>query len=408
MPSTYKSDDEIYQSQRARRSSAGSLRPPRISRSGSSGSTQPPQAVFKVAGWAHAPSSVKRMLDYIGRTEVKVGQELVALEAEDGVERKGQAEVDEIYDEWKDDFKRKSKQTKALPRHAVHLVLSAKAELKPENVEKTLSASRRVLEKQFGEVGYQYALGVHQDGKYPHVHAVVKTVSLEKGVPKLRLGKMQIFEARKNLAEELSKEGLDHVATRRPSRKKARHSNLTAAKPNTLAKVKKVLENMTHEQRQFERALSRKEPSVNAIKHRKQQSKTLDTLRTQAKEDDKLVGQARLDAFNLIRSFRRGIEKKGVDAKVEAKATVNYFEKRIAKWMKEVERSASSEHQKKALPQPLEKAGKGIRQEIDQFLRQDLKDLAIPVNAQKAIYKQLRPQSLAMAKVQERIIGRGR
>jgi len=407
MTSTYKSDDDLYQSQNARRGRAGSLRPSRISCSGPSGSNQPPQAVFKVAGWAHAPASVKRMLDYIGRTEDKEGQELVALEAEDGVESKGQAEVDEIYDEWKADFQRKSKQSKSQPRHAVHLILSAKAELKPKNVEKTLAAARRVLDKHFGEAGYQYAFGIHQDGKYPHVHAVVKTVSTEKGVPKLRLGKQQLFEGRVCLAEELTREGLQHIATRGSSRRKLRHSNLTAAKPDTLAKVKKVLGNLAKEQRQFERALSRKEPSANALKHRRQQSKTLDTLRTQAKEDNKLVGQARLDAFNLIRSFHRGIEKKGVNAKLEAKATVNYFEKRIAKWVKDFEQPASSNHEKKALSQHLEKAGKGLRQEIDQFLRQDLKGLAISVDAKKAICRQLRPQVIALAEVQERMVVRG-
>jgi len=412
MTSTYKSDDEIFQSQRARRGRAGSLRPPQISRSGSSGITQPPQAVFKVAGWAHAPSSVKRMLDYIGRTEGKDEQELVALEAEDGVERKGQAEIDEIYDEWKADFKRKSKQSKSQPRHAVHLILSAKAELKAENVNKTLAAARIVLDKQFGEAGYQYALGVHQDGKYPHVHAVVKTVSTEKGLPKLRLGKQQLFEGRVCLAKELTQKGLHHIATRGSSRRKLRHSNIKTPNPNSLVKVKKVIENMTKEQRQFERALSRKEPKVNAIKYRKQQNKTLDTLWSQSKTDENLVGQDRKDAFNLIRSFRRGLAKKEINQEVEAKATMNHFETRIAKWLKDVEGAKSSKHtltqkNKERLHQ-ITNTGENLQKGIDQFLSQDLKKQKIPVEIKKAIYKKLRPQSQKMKRVKEQILGRER
>jgi len=407
MTSRYNYDEEKYSSSHARRSHAGSLRPSRIGGNSPSGPPQPPQAIIKVAGWANAPSSVKRMLDYIGRNEDKPGQEHVALETEDGVQRKGEAEVKEIYDEWKKDFQRKSPQAKSKPRHAAHLVLSAGAELKSQNVRKTLRAARKTVEKHFGEAGYKYALGVHQDGNYPHVHVLVNTVSIEKGGHKLRLGPGQLLEVRKSFAEELTREGLEHVATREPAKRKKRHSNLKKPQPDTLAKVKKIIDRMTKEQRQFERTLSREKPSVNTVKHRSQQDKALNTLRGQVKADDKLVGQNRLEAFNLIRSFSRGVEKKGINAEVEATSMVNHFEKRLTKWMKGVEKVTPSKN-KKSLPQHLAKVGKDIQRELDQFLRQDLRGLAISVDVKKAIHKQLRPQALALLKAQERTITRGR
>lgn len=201
MVSTSRKDLDEFSVGRAKRSRAGSLQPPQTSNansrkvSGKSSSKRyTPQAVVKVAGWATASSSVKRMLDYIGRTEGKEDHKLVNLEAEDGVLRRGQLEVDEICDEWKQDFKRKPQHVKKQPRHAVHLILSASAELNQDNVGKTLKAARRVAEKHFGEPGYKYALGVHQDGKYPHVHMVVNTVNTDRQVPKLRLGKNKFLK----------------------------------------------------------------------------------------------------------------------------------------------------------------------------------------------------------------------
>lgn len=109
MTSKYSAREEEFQIQRARRSKAGILSMP----GGPSASRRQeriPQAVVKVAGWASTPSSVKRMLDYIARTD-KEDREHVALEAEDGIVRQGQAEVDEVFMEWKPDFSRKSPQS---------------------------------------------------------------------------------------------------------------------------------------------------------------------------------------------------------------------------------------------------------------------------------------------------------
>lgn len=413
MSSTYKYEEEDIQAGRARRSKAASLR---FSVQGARGVgkktvASPPQAIVKVAGWAHTPSSVMRMLDYVARVEDKEERELVALESEDGVQRQGQAEVEEIYEEWRPDFERRSKGERQ-SREAVHLVLSAKAELTPENVEKTLAAARRVVEKHFGEAGYQYALGVHQDGKSPHVHAVIKTTSREKGTPKLRLNPKDLLEVRKSLAKELTREGLAHVASRQPKKEKVRHSNLKGATPDTLKKVKAVLKKLTKEQRQFERAMARKKPTVHAIKFRQQQGTALDTLRDQTKNDQELTGKDRQEAFNLIRSFRREVEKKEKDPLREVEATVNHFESRMAKWQKQLEKELAAveqgKHNKPTLSKATVKTGENLNRDIQRFVKHDLKGQQIPVEMKKAVFKRLREPVREMLKVQERGVGRGR
>ncbi|NDV20374.1 relaxase/mobilization nuclease domain-containing protein [Pseudodesulfovibrio sp. JC047] len=415
MASTSRKDSDEFRVGRAKRSRAGSLHFSQTSNakarktSGKPSSKRyTPQAVVKVAGWATAPSSVKRMLDYIGRTEGKENQELVDLEAEDGVLRRGQLEVDEIYDEWKHDFKRKPQHVKKQPRHAVHLILSASAKLNEDNIGKTLKAARRVAEKHFGEPGYKYALGVHQDGKYPHVHMIVNTVNTDRQAPKLRLGKKQIFEMRQSLATELTREGLDHVATRGNS--KVRNPKTKGAKPNSLAKVKKVLTKMDKEQRQFERALTRKNPRINAIQHRQQQAKVLDTLRAQVKDDSSLNKEERLEAFNRLRKFRRGIEKKGVNVKIEIQATVNFYEVQFKKWKKNAEQFKTNYYfqgkkGQKDVASNFDEKSMFLQKKLERFLRKDLKQQNIPVEVKKAIHKQLRPRLNEIKKVREMSLG---
>lgn len=412
MSSTYKHEEEDIQAGRARRSKAGSLR---LSVQGARGVgkrtvASPPQAIVKVAGWAHTPSSVKRMLDYVARVEDKEERELVALESEDGVQRQGQAEVEEIYEEWRPDFERRSKGERQ-SREAVHLVLSAKAELTPENVEKTLAAARRVVEKHFGEAGYQYALGVHQDGKSPHVHAVIKTTSREKGTPKLRLNPKQLYEIRTSLAEELTRDGLKHVATREPKRCNARHSKMKGKKPNTLGKVEAVLKKMKKEQRQFERRMGREEPKVNAFNHWRQQDKSLETLRAQVKEDRVLNDAERKKAFNLIRQFRRA-SAKAVDPQNDLKATMNHFEARYQKWTKEVESLDSKQLPQdkggKARLQEVLNSGKSLQYEIERFHKADLRKVDLPVVRKKESFKRLRKLELGIRQTRELNKERGR
>jgi len=411
MTSNYDAMDEEFQIQRARRSKAGT-----ISMSGRPSAPRHqgriPQAVVKVAGWANTPSAVKRMLDYIARTD-KEEPEHVALEAEDGIVRQGQEEVNEVFREWKPDFERKPPQSQKSPRHAVHRVLSAKAEITRSNLGRTLEAARATAEKHFGEQGFKYALGVHQDGKYPHVHVLVKATNTDRKAKKLRLGPAQLLEVRQTLAQELTNRGLAHVATREPARRKTRHSIMKGPKPNTLDRVKIVLERLAKEQRQFERALTRSNPKINVSKFRAQQTQAMNTLREQAKNDPNLKDGERLETFNLIRRFGRDLEKKEIKPELEITATVNYFDDK----MKQLD-AGFEKTKKKGTLQALRTAQESIAEvpkqseaflrELTQFLNKGLRESNVPVEAKKATFRHLRVHELAAKKINERLLGRER
>jgi len=411
MGSGYRPEEDESHYGQARRSKAGSLQWEGGMASGrKTGQSYAPQAIVKVAGWAKAPASAKRMLDYIARIEDKEKRELAALESEDGVQRIGKEDVAEVFDEWKEDFKREKKDSEK-SRLAVHLVLSAKAELTQANFQKTQEAARRTVEKHFGEKGYKYAMAVHKDGKSPHVHVVVKSVSTDRDVPKLRLDPKDLLEIRKDFATELTREGLKHVASREPKRSKVRHPKMAGKKPTLRTKVEAVIKNLDKEQRQFERSMRRKEPIVNAIKFREQQAKALDTLRTQVKEDSTLTDKERKETFNLIRGFRREIEKKGNDPLREVEATVNHFESRMAQWQKQVEKeNRVVPHGKEEKIGSTTKSGEmwnALSRDISRFSH-DLRKQPLPVEEKQAIHKHLRQQYRAMMKIQERSMGLGR
>ncbi|MGE4423604.1 MAG: hypothetical protein AB7D39_15020 [Pseudodesulfovibrio sp.] len=179
-----------------------------------------------------------------------------------------------------------------------------------------------------------------------------------------------------------------------------------------MKKVKAVLEKLAKEQRQFERALGRKEPKVHAVKFRQQQGKALDTLRDQAKTDQALTDKDRQEAFNLIRSFRREVEKKGVNPDLEVRATVNHFESRMAKWQKQLEKEQATvpqgDRHKEGVSQKTVEMGEAINRDVQRFLRQDLKEQQIPVEVKKSVYERLRKPVREMMRVQERAVGRGR
>lgn len=414
MTSIYEHEKDEWK--RPKRSRAGSIRPhTQERRVGSDGSRASPipQAMVKVAGWATTPSSVKKMVEYISRTQDGDDRKDVEVELEDGELLQGKKNIQDLLEEWKPSFERRSRNSQKAPRHAVHLIFSAKADLTRQNVEKTLRAARETVQRHFAGRGYKVALGVHQDGNYPHVHAVVRTVSEIETQPKLRLGPKDLFEIRKTLADELTKEGLEHVATRQRQKEKTRHANLKGRAPDTLKRVEAVVGKLAKEQRQFERSMARKEPKVNAIKFRQQQNKALDTLRDQTQNDNTLAGKDREKAFNLIRSLRREVEKKGVNPDLEVRATVNHFENRITKWQKQLEKDQTkgSQEERDKQKEPTQKAlevGQALQRDIQQFIGKELRQQDIPVEAKKAIHARLRKQFLEIQKISERGLGRER
>jgi hypothetical protein len=168
-----------------------------------------PQAVIKVLKTARH-NKVKDLLNYIARQNDK-DKENVELETSDGNVLQDKKEIKELYNSWKADFERKKKKSKTAPRHATHMIFSADCQQKRKNILKLQDCVRDLATRNFN--GYEYAFGIHQDGKKPHVHLVVKCKSREKGVQKLRINPDTLFQLRQEFAEGLTRRGLNHCST---------------------------------------------------------------------------------------------------------------------------------------------------------------------------------------------------
>ena len=139
----------------------------------------------------------------------------------------------------------------------------------------------------------------------------------------------------------------------------------------------------------------------------------METLRSQVKEDKVLTDKERKEAFNLIRRFRRGIEKKGIDAQRDLRATVNHFEDRFQKWTKDFEQARDgSESQTRSARQvelqKVLKTGKDLQNEMEQFYGKDLRQANLPTEDKKKAFSQLRKRGLEIKKVSELVKGRSR
>jgi hypothetical protein len=201
-----------------------------------------PQAVAKIAGFGRG-SGVKRMLFYVGR----VNHDKPELELEDGFGGRiiGRENIEKIYESWKQSFDKRRGSAPA--RHATHIVLSASSENNPKNLQKVLSAARVTAQNRFGAKGYDFVLGLHQDGSHPHVHAIVRNNHNSCG-RKFKLNPPDLQKIRRDFAKELSLLGLEHSATYKIHRIKNTEKiktqatqtgirinrNITAAKKNIL------------------------------------------------------------------------------------------------------------------------------------------------------------------------------
>ena len=346
--------------------------------------------------------------------------EKISLRDNLGIEYQGAYQIQMLYDSWAKDMDRK-KTGKQAPRHAVHLALSAKAELNPQNVQRVAEAAQEVARKHFGDKGYEFVVGVHQDGKYPHAHVIVKTTpnGLE-NKKKLALDPKDIQALRKSFAKELSARGLAHQATRPKKRDRAaqRPSNWSKTPQGTLTETRKLIERMGKEEKGLKRKLARQRPSVDALKFRAAQARSLDTQREKirALPKDKDKNQVRQEAFNELRAFRRKIEK-GVDMSVETQASVNSIVDDMDKWEAAVakldvkrQRMDLTPDQQADLKRELKDLAERGTKIIDrsETFQKGLKSMDIPVEDKKAFYKAVRCWTLDMEKVRARSMGRDR
>lgn len=167
-----------------------------------------PQAMLKITSFARG-HRVKNVIEYITRANKK---EDLEFENEKGEVKQGKADIQDLYDNWRQDFERKKPGAKREPRHATHIILSASAPNDAATAYKVNTAARDFLKKEFGEKGYEYVFVTHRDRDNPHVHVVIKNYNRTLDT-KLRHGKHELLAMRRAFAAELQKQGIEHVAT---------------------------------------------------------------------------------------------------------------------------------------------------------------------------------------------------
>lgn len=168
-----------------------------------------PEAMLKVTSFARG-HRVKNVIEYITRAKKKDDLE---FETQGGEIKRGRADIKELYEDWRQDFERKKPGAKREPRHATHIILSAKAPNDADTAYRVNTAARDFLRKEFGAQGYEYVFVTHRDRDNPHVHVVLKNYNRTLNT-KLRLDKHDLLELRRSFAAELQRQGIEHVATR--------------------------------------------------------------------------------------------------------------------------------------------------------------------------------------------------
>ena len=176
-----------------------------------------PQCILKVASHAKGARMLE-LMKYITREDRGEAQEIdtgsLPFETADGCLLQGKDAIQEMYEEWRQDFERKRAGAKREPRHVTHMILSAKTTNAPKDAMKVNFAARDFLQKNLGELGYEYAFVTHSDTEHPHVHVVIKNYNRElKG--KLHISKAATFDMREQWAVALEGRGLQAVATMR-------------------------------------------------------------------------------------------------------------------------------------------------------------------------------------------------
>lgn len=311
---------------RAQRAFAG-----RLSRPGyvAACHSRKPEAMVKVVANAPRGHAVRQLLHYISRTQ---GQDLKDQEAgnvylvdHEGCQYTGRADVERLASEWfeksQDEYgvleDRQQADTKRKIREVQHVVLSAKADKNQQNFDLVLAAAKETARTQFA--GHEYVIGLHQDGKCPHVHIVVRCAPINRKHNKLRLNKPELLQLRTVWAKDLSRVGLEHVATLRQDRP---HVMEQVAKGRATLRGKRMtwfqasLAGMAEGQEFFEKrqndltsALERLGGREEAQKIREEIGLRINDLRQHIRASTKKGDQERLEAFNELRKIERSLQK---------------------------------------------------------------------------------------------------
>jgi hypothetical protein len=159
------------------------------------------QAVVKVSSYSKSSGRAKAHLDYISRNG--------KLDLEDpfGNQLTDRDEIKDLVDSWSADSDNRKNS-----RLTANVVLSA-----PEGSDRAdVKQSVREFARERFMDNHDYLFATHDDTDNPHVHLVVKMRGYNG--EKLRLGKKELHDMRKQFAEKLRENGIDVDATYRSER----------------------------------------------------------------------------------------------------------------------------------------------------------------------------------------------
>lgn len=347
------------------------------------------QAIFKVTSFAKG-ASVKKLMEYITRTDRdEVG---VPAETEDGTQVKGKDDVQSVYDDWSVDFERKKAGRKTDPRHATHIVLSAKTDNSDKSIRQVHRATSEFLKKEFGDLGYQYVFVVHKDTENPHVHAVIKNKNniLNK---KLRMGKADLFALRQEYAKTLTEHGLESVATLRRDR------------AEVVERVAKQLETVKNRSRNVnERLMKNESASLNTYEARRYQLLNLQAVKTEIIKNTGFFSKDGRAMAKQVNAVQAAIVKNDPEkAARELKATVKYFEKDhkdIAKKLDEIMTTKPSNKQQR---QERKQRASSISQYSDKYVK-SIKAAIVDIRKDKNLSLEVKNSALKTLKKQQKSV----
>lgn len=356
-----------------------------------------PQAILKVTSYAKG-ASVRRVMEYVTRTDRnEIG---IPAETEDGKQLHGKEDVQNVYEDWAQDFERKKPGRKTDPRHATHIVLSAKTDNSPKAVRQVHAAASKFLKKEFGDLGYQYIFVVHKDTEYPHVHVVMKNKNnmLKK---KLRIGKAELFELRKEFAKALNEQGLEAISTLRRDR------------PSVIEGVSKQLDTIRNRSMTMNERLMRTErtPAMNTFEIRRYQLLQLESTKQLIKTNTRMLSPQREALTRELKATQSAIVKNDPELlKKQVKATISMFEKEDKQLSKQLNdiltaKKPQNKEQRRERKQR-EAAFNGYSQKYVKGIKQAIKDVKsskdLDPKLKKDTLKRLNQQRRSVEKLQAR------
>lgn len=325
-----------------------------------------PEAMVKVVAGAPRGFRIRQLLHYIARSGEEQPENSVWLADHDGQLFTDRTEVETLARAWVEEFRPEFRQIRELraerkqlqtrgdtadldnlntrlakleqklrndgqgnrkSRDVMHLVLSAKADNTPQNQARVLAAAMQTASGYFRN--HEYVIGLHQDARHPHVHLVVKCAprayAAMKGARKLRLNKPELLMLRTTWARELTRQGLEHVATLRQDRPHIASQAATGKEPLQTkpknwyaASIKGLAEGMdflSKRQEDLAAAMERAADHQEALRIRQEIGGRLNDIRAMLRAQTKQGDKQRLKAFAELRRIEREL-KRSTDPKL--------------------------------------------------------------------------------------------